>query len=51
MKKNPARNTHLKKSINALIEKINSSIDVDKRLYNEDILASIAHSQMLGKQK
>ena len=32
-------------------ERIGSSIDVDKRLYREDILASIVHAQMLTKQK
>jgi len=32
-------------------EKIGSSIDVDKRLYKEDIFASIVHTQMLVKQK
>ena len=51
MKKNPARNVHLKKGPSRLLESINSSIDVDKRLYLEDIEASIAHTIMLGKQK
>ncbi len=32
-------------------QRIGSSINVDKRLYNEDILASIVHVQMLIKQK
>jgi len=32
-------------------EKIGASIDVDKRLFEEDILASIVHTQMLSKQK
>ncbi len=32
-------------------EKIGSSIEVDKRLYNEDITASIVHVEMLIKQK
>ena len=32
-------------------QRIGSSINVDKRLYNEDIEASIAHVQMLTKQK
>ncbi len=32
-------------------QKIGSSIDVDKRLYKEDIFASIVHTQMLVKQK
>ena len=32
-------------------DKIGSSIDIDKRLYNEDISCSIAHVEMLHKQK
>ena len=32
-------------------EKIGSSIDIDKRLFEEDILGSIIHVQMLSKQK
>ena len=31
-------------------QRIGSSINVDKRLYNEDIWASIIHVQMLAKQ-
>jgi len=34
-----------------IFEKIGASIDVDKRLYEEDILGSIVHTQMLLKQK
>ena len=51
MKKNPARNVLLKKGPSKLLESINSSIEIDKRLYLEDIEASIAHTKMLGKQK
>ena len=51
MKKNPARNVHLKKGPSKLLETINASIDVDKRLYREDIEGSIAHTKMLGHQK
>tara|TARA_Y100000817_G_scaffold218018_1_gene171856 strand:+ start:107 stop:1495 length:1389 start_codon:yes stop_codon:yes gene_type:complete len=32
-------------------QRIGSSINIDKRLYNEDIQASIVHTQMLIKQK
>ena len=32
-------------------ERIGSSIKVDKRLYREDLFASIIHAQMLIKQK
>ena len=34
-----------------IFEKIGTSIDIDKRLYEEDILGSIVHTQMLTKQK
>jgi len=34
-----------------IFEKIGASIDIDKRLYEEDILGSIVHAQMLTKQK
>jgi argininosuccinate lyase len=34
-----------------VFEKIGASIDVDKRLFKEDILGSIVHAQMLIKQK
>ena len=51
MKKSPARNVHLKKGPSKLLEKINSSIEVDARLYKEDIQASIAHARMLIKTK
>ena len=32
-------------------EKIGASIDIDKRLYEEDIMGSLVHTQMLIKQK
>ena len=32
-------------------QRIGSSINIDKRLYSEDIFASIVHAQMLIKQK
>ncbi len=44
-------NTRIKKNTSVLFQKIGSSIDVDKRLYKEDIRASIAHVEMLFKQK
>ena len=34
-----------------LFRKIGNSINIDKRLYNEDIQASIVHVQMLTKKK
>jgi len=51
MKKNPSRNTNLKKGPSKLLETINNSIAVDQRMYKEDIMGSIAHAKMLGKQK
>ena len=44
-------NTRIKNNSSNLSQKIGSSIDVDKRLYKEDINASIAHVEMLFKQK
>src|ERR1041384_4065654 len=32
----------------AVMEEINASIDFDRRLYRQDIAASIAHARMLG---
>ena len=34
-----------------IFERIGASIDIDKRLFEEDILASIIHTKMLVKQK
>ena len=34
-----------------VFQRIGASIHVDKRLYNEDIRASIVHVKMLSKQK
>ncbi|MDA9624466.1 argininosuccinate lyase [Pelagibacteraceae bacterium] len=41
----------LKSKTSKSFQRIGSSINVDKRLYKEDILASIVHTQMLIKQK
>jgi len=51
MKKNPARNQLLKKTPSNLLERINSSIEIDARLFNEDIEASTVHCKMLIKTK
>ena len=51
MKKNPSRNVHFSKGPSVLLDAINSSIEIDQRLYKEDIKGSIAHAKMLGKQK
>ena len=44
-------NTRIKKSSSTLFQKIGNSIDIDKRLYKEDIQGSVAHVEMLFKQK
>ena len=44
-------NTRIKKGGSSLFQKIGSSINIDKRLYREDIAGSIAHVEMLFKQK
>ena len=41
----------IKESTSSIFQKVGSSIDVDKRLYKEDIIGSIAHVEMLFKQK
>ncbi len=38
------------KAENSLAEEFNASIDVDQRLYRQDIEGSIAHAKMLAKQ-
>ena len=43
--------TRFKKPISKIFENIGSSIDIDKRLFKEDIFGSIVHTQMLAKQK
>ena len=41
----------LKGKVSKSFQRIGSSIGVDKRLYNQDIFASIVHTQMLTNQK
>ena len=48
---NPMWGGHYATGPAAIMEKINTSIGFDKKLYREDIAGSIAHAQMLGKQK
>ena len=43
--------TRIKGKYIKYFEKVSSSIYVDKRLFKEDIIASIAHVEMLNKQK
>ena len=44
-------NIRIKDNSSSLFQKIGSSIDIDKRLFKEDIAGSIAHVEMLFKQK
>ena len=44
-------NTRIKKNSSNLFQKVGNSLDVDKRLYKEDIKGSIVHVEMLFKQK
>jgi argininosuccinate lyase len=43
--------TRFKNSTSKIFEQFGASIDTDKRLFEEDILGSIVHTQMLVKQK
>lgn len=44
-------NTRIKKDTSSIFKKVGSSIDIDKRLFKEDIQGSIVHVEMLFKQK
>ena len=43
--------TRIRNNTSSLFTRVGSSIEVDKRLYKEDIAGSIAHVEMLFKQK
>tara|TARA_Y100000590_G_scaffold375125_1_gene439846 strand:- start:438 stop:1838 length:1401 start_codon:yes stop_codon:yes gene_type:complete len=43
--------SRISKNISSTFQKVGSSINVDKRLFKDDISASIAHVEMLYKQK
>ena len=44
-------NARIKNKISSTFQKVSSSINIDKRLFNEDIIASIIHVEMLNRQK
>ena len=44
-------NTRIKKNSTNLFKKVGGSLSIDKRLFREDIEASIVHVEMLFKQK
>ena len=43
--------SRIKSNTSSIFQKVGNSIDIDKRLYKEDITGSIAHVEMLFKQK
>ena len=47
----PIWSSRIKKNSNNLFRKVGGSLDIDKRLFNEDISASVVHTEMLFKQK
>ena len=47
----PIWNTRIKKNSENLFKKVGGSITIDKRLFREDIEASIVHVEMLFRQK
>ena len=47
----PIWNTRIKKNSTILFKKVGGSLSIDKRLFREDIEASIVHVEMLFKQK
>ena len=44
-------NTRIKNNTSSFFQKVGNSLKIDKKLYKEDISASIAHVEMLFKQK
>ena len=50
-KNNPIWSERINDKGNSLFKKVGSSIDIDKRLFREDIQGSQAHIEMLFKQK
>ena len=43
--------SRIKKDVSLLFQKVGNSIDIDKKLFKEDILGSIAHVEMLFRQR
>lgn len=50
-KKNSVWGTRMNKVVSSVLQIANSSIEIDKRLFQEDINGSIAHCTMLAQQK
>ena len=47
----PVWSTRINQKKLTVFNKVGSSLNIDKRLFKEDIAASIAHIEMLEKQK
>ena len=47
----PVWNVRISKNGSTVFQKVGSSINIDRRLYKEDIQVSIVHTEMLFKQK
>jgi argininosuccinate lyase len=43
--------SRIKTDVSILFQRVGNSIDIDKKLFKEDILGSITHVEMLFKQK
>ena len=43
--------SRIKKDASTLFQKVGNSIDIDKKLFKEDILGSVVHVEMLFRQK
>ena len=43
-------NERIKKTKSSIFDKVGSSLEIDKKLYKEDIKVSLAHTEMLYKQ-
>ena len=43
--------SRIRKDTSTLFQKVGNSIDIDKKLFKEDILGSIVHVEMLFRQK
>ena len=44
-------NTRIKKNTSSIFQKVGSSLNIDKRLFKEDVAVSIAHVEMLFRQQ
>ena len=44
-------NSRIKKDVSTLFQNVGNSIDIDKKLFKEDILGSTVHVEMLFRQK